>query len=46
MNEIGFYGRADTITPAHEHFIQLLNKAKLLINTTKKTTSIEPTKYR
>jgi len=35
MNEIGLLWQADTITPAHEHFISYLIKQKLLINTEK-----------
>ena len=33
MEEIGFLWQADTISPAHEHFISYLIKLKLLINT-------------
>ena len=35
MNELGLLWQADTITPAHEHFISYLIKQKLLINTEK-----------
>jgi MerR family transcriptional regulator, light-induced transcriptional regulator len=43
MNEIGLLWQADTISPAHEHFISFLFKQKLLINTEKLQTK-EPTK--
>jgi len=33
MEEIGFLWQAETITPAHEHFISYLIKLKLLVNT-------------
>ncbi len=33
MEEIGFLWQADTISPAHEHFISYLIKLKLLVNT-------------
>ncbi|WP_395044851.1 MerR family transcriptional regulator [Flavobacterium sp.] len=33
MEEIGFLWQANTITPAHEHFISYLIKLKLLVNT-------------
>jgi DNA-binding transcriptional MerR regulator len=35
MEEIGFLWQAETITPAHEHFISYLIKLKLLTNTEK-----------
>lgn len=35
MNEIGLLWQAETITPAHEHFISYLIKQKLLTNTEK-----------
>ena len=35
MSEIGLLWQADTISPAHEHFITYLIKQKLLINTEK-----------
>jgi hypothetical protein len=35
MEEIGFLWQAETITPAHEHFISYLIKLKLLVNTEK-----------
>jgi DNA-binding transcriptional MerR regulator len=35
MNEIGLMWQAETITPAHEHFISYLIKQKLLTNTEK-----------
>jgi DNA-binding transcriptional MerR regulator len=41
MNEIGLLWQADTITPAHEHFISYLIKQKLLTNT-EKLQIIEP----
>jgi len=34
-NEIGLLWQADSITPAHEHFISYLIKQKLLVNTEK-----------
>lgn len=43
MEEIGFLWQADTITPAHEHFISYLIKLKLLVNT-EKILSKEPTR--
>jgi len=43
MEEIGFLWQAETITPAHEHFISYLIKLKLLTNT-EKIQSIQPTK--
>jgi DNA-binding transcriptional MerR regulator len=33
MEEIGFLWQAETISPAHEHFISYLIKLKLLVNT-------------
>jgi len=42
MNEIGLLWQADTITPAHEHFISYLIKQKLLIET-EKLQILEPT---
>lgn len=35
ITEIGFLWQAETITPAHEHFISYLIKQKILINTEK-----------
>jgi methanogenic corrinoid protein MtbC1 len=35
MEEIGFLWQAETISPAHEHFISYLIKLKLLVNTEK-----------
>ena len=35
MEEIGFLWQAETVTPAHEHFISYLIKLKLLVNTEK-----------
>jgi len=35
MEELGFLWQAETITPAHEHFISYLIKLKLLTNTEK-----------
>ena len=43
MTEIGLLWQADTITPAHEHFITYLIKQKLLINT-EKVQILEPTR--
>ncbi|MEC4005276.1 MerR family transcriptional regulator [Flavobacterium sp. SUN052] len=43
MEEIGFLWQAETITPAHEHFISYLIKLKLLVNT-EKIQLQEPTK--
>ena len=43
MEEIGFLWQADTISPAHEHFISYLIKLKLLVNT-EKLQSKAPTK--
>lgn len=43
MEEIGFLWQAETITPAHEHFISYLIKLKLLTNT-EKIQSQAPTK--
>jgi DNA-binding transcriptional MerR regulator len=43
MEEIGFLWQADTIGPAHEHFISYLIKLKLLVNT-EKIQSKTPTK--
>ena len=43
MEEIGYLWQADTITPAHEHFISYLIKMKLLINT-EKIQILPPTK--
>lgn len=43
MEEIGFLWQAETITPAHEHFISYLIKLKLLTNT-EKIQLHEPTK--
>ncbi|HLP63825.1 MerR family transcriptional regulator [Flavobacterium sp.] len=40
ITEIGFLWQAETITPAHEHFISYLIKQKILINTEK--LQIEP----
>ena len=43
MEEIGFLWQADTISPAHEHFISYLIKLKLMVNT-EKIQNISPTK--
>ena len=43
MEEIGFLWQAETISPAHEHFISYLIKLKLWVNT-EKIQSNEPTK--
>ncbi|MBL7885244.1 MAG: MerR family transcriptional regulator [Flavobacterium sp.] len=43
ITEIGFLWQAETITPAHEHFISYLIKQKILINT-EKVQILEPTK--
>lgn len=43
ITEIGFLWQAETITPAHEHFISYLIKQKILINT-EKLQILEPTK--
>jgi MerR family transcriptional regulator, light-induced transcriptional regulator len=43
MTEIGLLWQADTITPAHEHFITYLIKQKLLVNT-EKVQILEPTR--
>ncbi len=43
MEEIGFLWQAETISPAHEHFISYLIKLKLLVNT-EKIQSNKPTK--
>jgi methanogenic corrinoid protein MtbC1 len=43
MEELGFLWQAETITPAHEHFISYLIKLKLLTNT-EKIQSQPPTK--
>lgn len=43
MNEIGMLWQADSITPAHEHFISHLIRQKVLINT-EKNLLVEPTK--
>ena len=43
MEEIGFLWQAETISPAHEHFISYLIKLKLLVNT-EKIQSNNPTK--
>ncbi len=43
MEEIGFLWQAETISPAHEHFISYLIKLKLLVNT-EKIQSENPTK--
>lgn len=43
MEEIGFLWQAETITPAHEHFISYLIKLKLLTNTEKIQSQV-PTK--
>lgn len=43
MEEIGFLWQAETITPAHEHFISYLIKLKLLTNT-EKIQKQEPTR--
>lgn len=41
ITEVGFLWQAETITPAHEHFISYLIKQKILINTEK--LQIQPT---
>ena len=43
MTELGLLWQAETITPAHEHFISYLIKQKLLINT-EKLQVLRPTK--
>lgn len=43
MTEMGLLWQAETITPAHEHFISYLIKQKLLINT-EKLQVLRPTK--
>lgn len=43
MTEMGLLWQADTISPAHEHFISYLIKQKLLINT-EKLQAMKPTK--
>ncbi len=43
LTEIGFLWQAETISPAHEHFISYLIKQKILINT-EKLQAFEPTK--
>jgi len=43
MEEVGFLWQAETITPAHEHFISYLIKLKILTNT-EKIHNLEPTK--
>jgi DNA-binding transcriptional MerR regulator len=43
MTEMGLLWQAETITPAHEHFISYLIKQKLLINT-EKLQVMKPTK--
>ncbi len=43
MTEMGFLWQAETISPAHEHFISYLIKQKLLINT-EKLQVMKPTK--
>ena len=43
MEEIGFLWQAETISPAHEHFISYLIKLKLLVNT-ERIQSENPTK--
>ena len=41
LNEIGLLWQTNTITPAHEHFISVLIKQKILINT-ERLQSLEP----